>query len=351
MSETPKPVNHYLNSYNYQGPNYNNLPQYQLGSIPPNRSVGNYNPKIGTSGYNDKIPRYAEYGDELVSAGNLAQNRGNGQFNPPPTYDQTTNRGPAYSEALSNYESSNYYGYNNEIKNKTALKNEPVWATIQGAYDTAKKQPFVVGSSQFHIENTNQWTSDTFENNTGSKFQDWALKSTQMAPNALLMFFFSNENVLYLQKQMSLEVKRIRGVDIGLQSLDELLIIMRNKYIYAQSGWLPMSDPNKVYARGTIVNPNNKEYSKAYGSSGPTSLLNQIQKINQSVLEEGIKQILQNIDGYMQYYKDSSSLPIPMEYPVLLTMKGKELSESIGLEDGREITDALNSFNQRFNII
>jgi len=356
---------HYPKSYNFQDPNYNNLPIYQkdkttITQRPANSGRNDYggSNSVGTSAFEDSIPRYADYGTEIVSSGNLAQNRGSGQFNPSPTYEQTTNRGPAYSQALNTYigyeGDNNYYNYNNEVSDKAANSAaSKMFATAQSSLDTAKKFPFQVGSSSFHVEGPNSWSKPTFENNTGTdKFQDWALKSTQMTPSALLMFFFSSDNVLYLQQALSDEVFRIRGIKINPQSLDEILIIMRNKYLYAIQGYLPMDDPSKVYARGTIQNQDDKEYSKAYGSKGPTSLINQVQRLNQSVLENLVAQTLGAADAYMQYYKDSSSLPLNLSHPVLTSMKGaRALSEPVGLESGHEMTEASIAFNQRFNII
>jgi hypothetical protein len=129
---------------------------------------------------------------------------------------------------------------------------------------------------------------------------------------------------------------------------------MRNKYLYAQSGWLPYAgDKNKVYARGTIINPGNKS-DRAYSSTtgGCTSLEEQIKRLNRSVLEECVKQVFSGLDAYSQYYKDASSLPLPLTHPVLTTMKGSNvLQENIGFESGHDMSKSISSFNQRFNII
>jgi len=351
-----------ISGFNYV-PDYNKLPQYQV-----NQPTDQYftsgpvlSPETSTIGYT--LPRYAEYGINLVPSDDLASLRGLGQFNPAPTYEQTTNRGPAYNEALNFYEGSNYYQGDEALKNKIAKNNEPDWSTVQSGFDNSVKKPFQVGSTQFHLEGPGTWSKSTFECNTGSdKFQDWALKSTQMSPNALLMFFFSNDNVLSLQKQISDEIMRIRNIQVAPQSLDELLIIMRNKYLYGQSGWLPMGNPAnkndplnmKVFPRGTIVNPNDQEYSKAYttNNSGPTSLHEQVRLLNQAVLEEAVKQVLGGLDAYMQYYSDASSIPLPMSRNVLSTMKGsRALSENLGFESSHEMSTSMSSYNQRFNII
>ena len=348
-----------ISGFNYK-PNYNNLPNYQINNNEKTTKQPLMAPETSTIGYT--LPRYAEYGINLVSSDDLALVRGLGQFNPAPTYEQTTNRGPSYDEALNYYETSQYYNNDTALKNKISKENEPNWSNIQASFDNSVKRPFVVGSTQFHLEEPGSWSKSTFEANTGSdKFQDWALKATQMSPNALLNFFFSSDNVLSLQKQISEEVKRIRNIEISPQSLDELLIIMRNKYLYAQSGWLSMGNPYKkndplnmiVFPRCTVVNPDDKGYSKAYSSDGgPTSLYNQVLLLNNSVLQEAVKQVLQGVDAYMQYYKDSSSLPLPLTHPILTTMRGsRELQPNLGFESGHEMSTAFSSYNQRFNII
>ena len=350
-----------ISGFNYV-PDYNKLPDYQ-GQI---HQYQYFTPDpTGTpvaSTIGNTLPRYAEYGINLVPADNLASLRGLGQFNPAPNYEQTTNRGPAYEGALDYYETSSYYQNDSALKNMIGSENDTTWSTIQGSFDKSVKSPFQVGSTQFHLEEPGSWSKSTFEGNTGSdKFQDWAMKSMQMTPNALMNFFFSNDNVLSLQKQISDEIMRIRNVGVGPQSLDELLIIMRNKYLYGQSGWLPMGNPAnkndplnmKVFPRGTIVNPDDKEYGKAYTTgSGPTSLHEQIRLLNQAVLEEAVKQVLGGLDAYMQYYKDASSLPMPLSLPVLTSMRGsRDLQPNLGFESGHEMTSAMASYNQRFNIL
>jgi len=347
-----------ISGFNYV-PNYNKLPNYVGQQNSQSQRQDQRTGPVSTVGYT--LPRYAEYGINLVPSDDLASLRGLGQFNPAPNYDQTTNRGPAYNGALDYYVSGSYFTDDNALKNNIAKKNDLNFTnTVQSSFDQSVKQPFQVGSTQFHLEEPNSWTKPTFENNTGDKFQDWALKSTQMTPNALLMFFFSRDNVLSLQQQISDEIMRIRNIQVSPQSLDELLIIMRNKYIYGQSGWLPMnplnkSDPinKKVFPRGTIVNPNDKDYTKAYTTgSGSTSLYSQILLLNDSVLQEAVKQVLSGVDAYMQYYKDSSSLPLPLSRGLYMSMRGnREISENLGFESSHEFNDAMKNYNQRFNII
>lgn len=319
----------------------------------------------------DQIPRYAQYGISLVPSQDLAFQRGSGNFNPSPTYEQTTNRGPTYTGALDLYASEKYYNQDQAIKSADEYVykdwSEPTDRAVGAAgvpiapIDNDNTRKFVVGSTGMHPERTNSWNRSDFGVTRGTdQYQVWAVNSMKITPNALLNFFFCEENVNYLQDRIVSEVKRLRDKDISRQSADELLIIMRNKYLYALSGWLPYSDPNKVYARGTIINnPANGVNSSgsstnlAYqaGSGGGTDLTIQVTRLNQAVLEECIKSVLSGIDMYTQYYLDASSLPVPLSHPVFVTSRGDSLTPNLGFESGHEMTKASASFNQRFNII
>lgn len=325
--------------------------------------------KDSTTKYNN-IPILAQYGNQMITANNLALLRGSGSWNPGPNYPQTVNRGPAGSQSLNYYSNfdpqsaTNFYqkstlagpNYYNQDKDLEAANFENVskdWKTVYSNNDEARKRPFVVGTSGFHPEREGSWDRPDFQNSTGTdQYQVWALKSLNITPSALINFFFSEENVKYLQQQMIDEVKRIRGETISPQSIDDTLIIMRNAYQYALAGWLPYAgSTNKVYARGTIVNPNGKAFDSS-GQGGCTSLEEQILRLNKSVLEETISQILSGIDQYKQYYKDASSIPMPLSHPVMASMKGSNvLQENLGFSSGHDMSKSISSYSQRFNII
>jgi hypothetical protein len=313
------------------------------------------------------LMRFAEYGNVLVQADNLAKQRGSGQYNPGPKYEQTTNRGPAYSRSLADFANGpnipingslgqNYYNYDKGLKaaNENIVKSQ--FANIQQDLDKAKIRPYVVGSTGFHIEKQNSWSKPQFEESYGpDRYTEWARASLKIAPNALLNFFFCEDNINYIQSLIKSEVKMIRGIDIKDQSVDELLIIMRNKYTYALSGWLPYDEknPDKVYARGDAV-VQSDDGPRAYSTNpnSGTSLENQIKRLNQATVEECLKSVLGGIDAYLKYYSDSSSMPLPMSNPVLTTMKGSNsLQENLGFESAYDMNKSISSYNERFNII
>lgn len=293
------------------------------------------------------------YGTAMVQADDLAKTRGKGLYNEVPKREQTTDRGRAYQNALAVYAKSVNYTDDKKLKEKMYDKFEKPWATVEGLLDQDRREPYVVGSTSYHPELPGSWNNPDFEFSRGdNQYIIWACNSMNMQPNPLLNFLFSTDNVNYIQQQIVDEVYRIRQIKIAKQSTDELLIIMRNKYQYALSGWLPRDINNlaKVYPRGDVKNPNGLAYDS--NSTGCSNLEFQLLQINRSILEECIKQVLSGIDAYLQYYKDASSLPMPLSRSVYVSSKGSnELSESIGFQNGIQQTNAASSFNQRFNII
>ena len=280
-----------------------------------------------------EVTTIGQYGNVMTSSKELALNRGSGAFNPPPTRDQTTNRGNSYMNAYNKFVEGRPEGFKQQTQLQTPIQE----------LDRDNKTALVVGSSEFHPQTSNSWNSRGYEGSRSEEMDQytyWAQKSLQLDPNPLMIYFFNKKNIEYLLERMVTEIKRIRNISINKQSIDELLIIMRNNYIYALSGWMKTEGvgDNTVLPRG---------------GNKPCSLITKISNLNKSVLQECIKQILSGIDGYKQYYKDASSLPLPLEHPRQTTMKGsKVLSERVGLQDNSlEYTNSVNSYNQRYNIL
>ena len=79
-----------------------------------------------------------------------------------------------------------------------------------------------------------------------------------------------------------------------------------------------------------------------------------LNRLNQAVLQDLIKQILSGIGAYVQYYKDASSMPMPLEHRKLMTMKGGNVipDGNIGLYDNaRDTGKSIASYNLRNNVI
>lgn len=290
--------------------------------------------------YNQKIPTYAQYGSDLVTADNLALLRGAGAFNPPSTYEQSTDRGSNYTKALDVYEWNQMQNIQDQGQGQDPFKTSKKQAFGSVIYETDidNKRKYDVGVTGFHPEPNNSWSTGP------DKYVQWAMTSMRITNSALLNFFFSTANVDYLQQRLIDEVKRIKNVTIQKQSTDELLIIMQNKYLYGIQGYLNHPGGNFVHNRGP-VSQNGLAYT-------PNGLSSQVSLLNKSVLEETVKSVLSGISAYTQYYKDASSMPMPLSLPVISTQKGsKALQENLAFESSEDVSRAMSSYNERFNII
>lgn len=282
----------------------------------------------------NRIITLSQYGNVLVNSRDVGIARGSGNWNPPDRFEQSTNRGNAYMNA--------YPMFNKENKEfPEPSDSENLNSIGYNLSDDLRKRAYVVGSTGLHSE-TASWNRSEPDGIQGenNKYVEWALKSAApggMTATPILVYFFSTDNVNYLQNRIKSEVKKHSGHDINNQSIDELLIIMRANLLYAYSGWLPNeNNPDKITDRGE------KKYS----------LEDRLTRLNKSVIEEGVKQVLSGINMYNKYLLDKSSLPMPLSMPVYTSMSGsRELMPPIGFNSGLEKTIAAQSFNQRFNII
>jgi hypothetical protein len=280
--------------------------------------------------YDDKMVTLSQYGNILMPSKDVAMARGSGNYNPGPRWQQSTNRGPAFSKA---YESSGMMPNPNKADDLMAADLEDAYK----ASDELRKRAYVVGNTGFHTE-TEKWTTPEFEG-VDNRYEMWALRSLVpggMTPTPLIKYLFSIENVNYIQERIKSEITKHTGHQINNQSIDEILVIMRSTLLYAYSGWLPNKDKNAITDRG----------------EKNVSLEDRLTRINKSIIEEAVKQVLSGINQYKQYTKDISSLPMPLSMPVYTSMSGsRTVSENIGFNSGHERTIAANSYNMRFNII
>ena len=120
-----------------------------------------------------------------------------------------------------------------------------------------------------------------------------ALGSLRVEKNETLCTFFSQRNFDILQKEIAKRVKRFSGHDIDRQSDDSLYVIMQ--YVYS----ICITESRKM----------NKQCS--------------VQKLNEMVIQEVFPMIIENINAYFRYIKDSSSQPVPMGYGEATSIKGE----------------------------
>jgi hypothetical protein len=112
----------------------------------------------------------------------------------------------------------------------------------------------------------------------------------------LSLAFFSLDNIIILQNAIRRGVyeKSKQQYLINNQSTDVLKVIMRSTFLQ-------------------------------YSANMPDKITEQIKALNQIVVDYCVKQVYGEVQGYMQYLHDASTLVVPIERPVLSTTKGKVL--------------------------
>ena len=254
-------------------------------------------------------PLLAQYGNSIITGNNLANFRGTGNFNEPPKFEQTTDRGNAYENAL------NLYSKNNTVKPSKELEG-------------------TLNNIHFHPEIENTWEKNVNDLNY-DEYQRWAINSTRKNDKYILPYFFSKINVRFIQKSVVDYVKKLRDFTIETkQDTDSLLIIMRNHYIrFLESKLWYDTDIN-----GMVTPMKSKTCSFE-------SLLGNLNKIT---IEEYVKQVLSGLNSTQHYMSDISTLPIPLSNPTNSSIKGHNVLANQGpFESSHDLNRAIKSYNTR----
>lgn len=120
----------------------------------------------------------------------------------------------------------------------------------------------------------------------------WALRTIHQQPSQFNTRFFGAKNIEYLQGRIIADVKKLTGFSIGRQSDEALVTIMVGMYI---------------------------EYSENTG--GDT----QIARLNNAVLAECVKQVINGIRAYSGYVRDASTNAKPIDRPENPSIKGSRV--------------------------
>lgn len=148
------------------------------------------------------------------------------------------------------------------------------------------------------VNNNNFNMYDMFKEETKSKYvSEEAIKSIH-SKNELSEIFFSRQNIDILQNAIRyLVYKKTCGKHvIDKQSETDLIIVMRSIYLQ-------------------------------YGKHTPYAIKEQIKDLNERVLEYCVPKIIGEIHMYLQYRKDISSLPVPMDRGEFISSKGTKVLE------------------------
>lgn len=117
-----------------------------------------------------------------------------------------------------------------------------------------------------------------------------AMTSLNAQPNPVLIHFFSDVNISYIQASLKKQVKKRIGHKIDDQSCNELYTIM--KYFYVNNA--------------KIVS--NHEY--------------EVSRLNELVLNDLVPMVSSNVLQHIQYIRDINTLPVPMNRGKPTTTKG-----------------------------
>lgn len=147
-------------------------------------------------------------------------------------------------------------------------------------------------------ENYNIYNLFKEENKPSLNFNDEAIKGTH-SNNDISRVFFSKENIDALQDAIRYQVyvKSCKQHVIDRQSDTELKIVMRATYL-----------ENARHATRDVMA--------------------EIRRLNLLVIEFCVPRIMQEINIYMRYKADISSLPVPMERGQFSSSKGTKVLET-----------------------
>jgi hypothetical protein len=126
-------------------------------------------------------------------------------------------------------------------------------------------------------------------NNKASAYTD-AMMGNWSATN-LSRAFFSTSNIIILQNGIRAQVYKRTRKFIGQQSEDNLKIVMRS--IFLQNA-----------------------------ANLPKDITGQIVALNKTVYDYCVPSVINELDGYVKYIRDVSTLAVPMSRPMYSSMRG-----------------------------
>lgn len=145
--------------------------------------------------------------------------------------------------------------------------------------------------------------------------------SKSLAHTPVSALFFSEKNINALQNGICNKVfNQTNGKhNIGKQSESELKIIMRSFYYESLKNNFPniineMKRPN--------TNIMNTPITQSYDS-----VLEQVRRLNKSVIDWSVNEIISNIQQFEKYKADVSMLPRPIDRPIMASKAGTKTLE------------------------
>lgn len=135
-----------------------------------------------------------------------------------------------------------------------------------------------------------------FSENNPQINSNQAVKSILTQNDPLFMAFFSEQNINTIQKNLKQKVYQESDGrhKIGNQSVEQLQIIMHSIYLQ-------------------------------YGKFQNTNIQEQVNELNELIYNYAVPNILTNIEQYLGYKRDVSTIPVPLERPVNLNEAGLKM--------------------------
>jgi hypothetical protein len=133
------------------------------------------------------------------------------------------------------------------------------------------------------------------ENKSIGDFEKSAIKNIH-SENELSSMFFSSQNIEILHEGIRYSVykKSDNKYVIGKQSEHDLMIIMRSIYLQ-------------------------------YSQNLPYNIIQQTRNLNSKVLDYTVPSVLRELEQFINYKHDISSLPVPLQHATNMSSKGTKI--------------------------
>ena len=130
------------------------------------------------------------------------------------------------------------------------------------------------------------------------RFVVQALQTYNVQTNGTIESFFSDKNLESIQKALRQKVRAQTGHSIGPQSCEQIVMVMF--HVYSNHGRSATS--KRIVAQ-------------------------EVAFLNNLLLNELVPMVVSNVKQYVQYIRDISTLPTPMEHSVSTSVKGNNSLE------------------------
>lgn len=129
----------------------------------------------------------------------------------------------------------------------------------------------------------------------------------------LTFLFFSDKNIQNVQKLLRFVVHKEIGQSIDNQDTTELMIVMRSIFLEYSRHPKLIDDTMSDEMKNALL----KQYT------------NEVDRLNQLVVNETVPRIISGLQQYLDYLKDASTQPIPLQLPKSMSSAGTKTYRSV----------------------